>query len=64
MIRSVWPGERLGCGNKPRGHSSLIKAGVLYRQWCLKCGHRCWIYAGDRFRWLDIQPDIQNVTRY
>jgi len=64
MIRSVRPGDRLGCGNKPRGHSSLIKSGVLYRQWCLKCGHRCWIYGGDRYRWLDIMPDTQNVTRY
>ena len=57
-------GERLGCGNKPRGYSSLIKSGVLYTQWCLKCSHRCWIYGGERYRFIEIMPDTQNVTRY
>jgi hypothetical protein len=64
MMKSIWPGERLGCGLKPSGHSSLIKAGVLYTQWCLKCSHRCWIYGGERFRYLEYTVDCQNVTNY
>ena len=51
-------GDRLGCGYEPRGYSSLKKANVLVRTWCLKCGHRCWIYEG-RFRYLELKVKVQ-----
>jgi hypothetical protein len=49
------PGDRFSCGYEPVGYSALKKAGVLHRQWCLKCGHRCWIYSGDKYRYLYYQ---------
>lgn len=52
-------GDRLGCGYEPGGYSSLKKSGVLDRQWCLKCGHRCWIYLGERFRCLELKVKVQ-----
>ena len=51
-------GDRLGCGYIPAGYSSLVKSGVLYKQWCFKCGHRCWIYGGERFRFIDVSVKI------
>lgn len=54
-------GDRLGCGYDPYGYSALIKAGVLYKQWCFKCGYRCWIYGG-RFRFIDVTPST-HLTR-
>jgi hypothetical protein len=48
-------GDRISCGYEPDGYSSLKKAGILYRQWCLKCSHRCWIYAGIGYRWIEIR---------
>ena len=54
----VRQGDRLGCGYIPRGYSSLIKAGVLYKTWCMKCGHRCWIYGGERFRFIELSVKV------
>jgi hypothetical protein len=54
----VRQGDRLGCGYIPAGHSSLIKAGVLYKQWCLKCGHRCWVYGGERYRFIELSVKV------
>jgi hypothetical protein len=45
-------GDRIGCAVEPRGHSSLKKSGVLNRQWCLKCGYRCWVYDGGGYKWI------------
>lgn len=50
-------GDRLGCGYEPYGYSALKKANVLVRTWCLKCGHRCWIYEG-RFRYLELKVKV------
>ena len=52
-------GNRIGCGLVPIGPVSAIKkAGLLYRQWCIKCGHRCWIYTGVRYRFIDVRPKL------
>jgi hypothetical protein len=48
--------DRLGCGMEPQGYSAIKKAGLLSREWCLKCGHRCWMYRGDRFRYIATKP--------
>jgi len=48
--------DRLGCGMEPVGYSALKKSGVLSRQWCLKCGHRCWLYRGVRYRFIETKP--------
>ncbi len=48
-------GDRFPCGYDVPGYSSLKKAGLLYRQWCMKCSHRCWIYVGEKVRWLEFR---------
>jgi hypothetical protein len=48
--------DRLGCGMEPQGYSAIKKAGLLSREWCLKCGHRCWMYRGERFRYIATKP--------
>ncbi len=45
-------GERIGCAYDVKRHSSLKKAGLLNREYCLKCGFRCWRYWGPRIRWI------------
>jgi hypothetical protein len=50
--------DRIGCPLVPRGYSALKKAGILSRQWCLKCGYRCWVYRGDRFRYIETRPKL------
>jgi len=51
--------NRIGCGLVPHPiPSALVKAGLLYRQWCIHCGHRCWIYMGVRYRFIDVRPKL------
>ncbi len=48
--------DRIGCPLVPDGYSALKKSGVLSRQWCLKCGYRCWVYRGERYRFFLTRP--------
>jgi hypothetical protein len=50
-------GDRLGCAYEPLGYSSLKKSRVLTRQWCFRCGYRCWVYHG-RFRFLELKVKV------
>ena len=50
-------GDRLGCAYEPQGYSSLKKSGILTRQWCFRCGHRCWVYSGT-FRFLHLKVKV------
>lgn len=47
-------GDRVGCCYDISQYSGLKKAGILKRIYCFKCGYRCWIYLGDRFRYLEV----------
>lgn len=40
------------CGYDIVRHSSLKKAGLLYKQFCFRCNAMCWIYVGNNFRYL------------
>jgi len=57
-------GDRIGCGLKPLGLSSLRKSGVLARQYCMKCGFRCWIYFGQRYRYIETEVNVFDATSY
>jgi len=50
-------GDRIGCGLEPDGYSSLKKSAVLFRQYCLRCGYRCWIYHGT-FRFIETKVKV------
>ena len=51
MMPYVLPGGRL-CGYNVVLHSALKKQGKLYQQYCWKCSLYCWIYAGDRLKYI------------
>lgn len=54
----VRQGDRLGCCHDCLGYSALKKAGLLVRQYCMKCGYRCWIYLGQRYRYLEVSHNL------
>ncbi len=47
----VLPGGRL-CGYNVLSHSALKKQGKLFQQYCWKCRDYCWIYRGDRLKYI------------
>lgn len=57
-------GDRLGCSIEPNGYSGLKKSGVLARQYCMKCSHRCWIYFGPRYRYLETKVKVMDSNTY
>jgi len=53
-------GDRIGCGLHPWGNSMLKQSGLLARQYCMKCGFRCWIYYGQRYRYIETEVKVDN----
>ena len=49
----VRPNERVGCDFTPT-NSALKKSGKLIQIYCWKCTKYCWIYRGNRQRWLNV----------
>ena len=46
--------QRVGCAYNVVKYSALKKAGLLYKTPCFLCGRSCWIYAGQKFRVLEV----------